>query len=245
MFQNNNFVNNFSTLIDSKFSTIKNNLVNQIPLKTNVLLKGLDLKTALILVQQFTPFILIWYFIIYSIINSTMAGIVVILGMIFSICVSMIFGYWLPQHNPNINMLNCNYISINYISAISNIPFSQSIYGFTFAYLLYTDLLYKQAFQYFLPLLCFLIFIISDIIWLSINSCYPKYNIIITTGLSMFIGLLWGYNIAQISNKSLQYVSSQNKLCEIPYKREFKCRTRSVSNNTTLPTSTNITTAAS
>ena len=130
------------------------------------------------------------------------------------------------------NIFNCNYISINHITGISNIPFSQSIYGFTFAYILYTDILYKQAFQYFLPLLCFFILIMSDIIWLSKNSCYPKYNIIITTGLSMFIGILWGQYVSNIPNKSMQYISSQNNLCEIPSRRGFKCSTRSVSNNT-------------
>lgn len=193
-------------------------------LNTNVLIKGLDLKTGLILLQQITPFLLIWYFIIYSIINSTMSGVVVIFGMIFSMCFTLLFSSWMSARDFNKKMLNCNYISINHVSGLSNIPFSQSIYGFTFAYLLYTDIFYKQAFQYFFPLLCFLILIISDMVWLKINSCYPIYNIIITSGLSMVIGILWGHNIANSPNKSMQYISSQNNLCEIPSKREFKCR---------------------
>ena len=153
-----------------------------------------------------------------------MSGVVVIFGMLFSMCFTLLFSSWMSARDLNKKMLNCNYISINHISGLSNVPFSQSIYGFTFAYLLYTDFFYKQAFQYFFPLLCFLILIISDMVWLKINSCYPVYNIIITTGLSMVIGILWGHNIANSPNKSMQYISSQNNLCEIPSKREFKCR---------------------
>ena len=43
-----------------------------------------SLKKLLLLIQQFTPFMLIWYFILYSIFNNTLSGITMVFGMIFT-----------------------------------------------------------------------------------------------------------------------------------------------------------------
>ena len=162
----------------------------------------ITVKNGLIMIQQFIPFILVWYFIIYSLMNYTMSGIIVIIGMVFASFTTMLIGKSiLPYPDFSISSQKCNFISIRHISGISNIPFSQTIYGFTFSYMLYTVLLYNQIFTYVFPLLCFFVLLVSDIIWLNQNSCFPTNNILFSTIVSRVIGVFWGYTIKNIPNK--------------------------------------------
>lgn len=188
----------------------------------------ITVKNGLLMIQQFIPFILVWYFIIYSLMNYTMSGIIVIIGMIFASFTTMLIGKSI-LHSPDFSLSSqkCNFISIRHISGISNIPFSQTIYGFTFSYMLYTALLYNQIFTYVFPLLCFFVLLVSDIIWLNQNSCFPTNNILFSTIVSSVIGVFWGYTIKNIPNKSMQYVASPYETCTLPTKRSYKCSPKS------------------
>ncbi len=184
----------------------------------------ITVKNGLLMIQQFTPFILVWYFIIYSLMNYSMSGIVVIIGMTFASFTTMLIGKSVLSYPDfSLSSQKCNFISIRHISGISNIPFSQTIYGFTFSYILYTVLLYNQTFTYIFPLICFFALLISDIIWLNQNSCFPTTNILFATAISSVIGVLWGYTIKDTPNKSMQYVVSPYETCTLPKKRSYKC----------------------
>jgi hypothetical protein len=153
-----------------------------------------------------------------------MSGIIVIIGMIFASFTTMLIGKSLltsPDFSQSLQ--NCNFISVRNISGFSNIPFSQTIYGFTFSYILYTVLVYNQIFTYAFPLLCFFVILISDIIWLNKNSCFPTNNILLSTIISSVIGVLWGYTINNIPNKSMQYIVSPYETCTLPKQRSYKC----------------------
>lgn len=187
-----------------------------------------SLKKILLLIQQFTPFMLIWYFILYSIFNNTLSGITMVFGMIFTSFFTMFIGNSIfSQPDIKNSMLSCNFISIKNITGISSIPFSQSIYGFTFAYLLYTILSYNQLFTNIFPLICFLTLIISDIVWLTTNRCFPPINIIFATGFSIILGILWGYTIRLSPNQSMQYtVGMPDNICVLPKTRTYKCNSK-------------------
>ena len=82
------------------------------------------------------PFIVIYYFLLSSIINSDLKGIIYIIGLLFSLTSSYFIGNTIPIFNPLTNSESiCNIINIKNIT--NNIPINQNLIGYTIAYLLF------------------------------------------------------------------------------------------------------------
>tara|TARA_B110000879_G_C11182395_1_gene519155 strand:- start:4417 stop:4692 length:276 start_codon:yes stop_codon:yes gene_type:complete len=75
-------------------------------------------------------------------------------------------------------------------------------------------------------LIFFGILILTDILWLTKNNCFNGINITIAMLISSLMGVLWGYIINKSNNKALQYFTGDDKVCSIPKKKYFKCKTK-------------------
>jgi hypothetical protein len=181
-----------------------------------------SVNNTIMLILQLIPFILICYFLLYSLLYNSMSGLMVIVGLIVSMTITTLFINTLHTGDSKSISNLCGMINIPGVS--SRVPFSQTIYCFIFAYLLFTTLLYNQGIRNILSFVCFALLILVDMYRLISHDCFPMYNILFTVVIGLIFGILWGRIINASDNKSIQYVIGHHELCEMPISRSFKCR---------------------
>ena len=170
------------------------------------------------------PFIIVCYFLFFSMINMDLSGIVYLIGLLSCTMLTVFIGNTLVSKNrldnPN---ESCQIVTINHFLGISNIPISLIVYCFTAGYVIYTSAVYNGLIRIFATIVFLLGVIIMDIYWLYSNDCFITKNIIIAFVIGSLFGIGWGYFINLLPNKSLQYVAGQPGICIKPKKQSFKC----------------------
>jgi len=172
---------------------------------------------------QFVPIILISYFILYSILNNSLSGIVLIIGIAISLLIITFIGNSIlstPTYNKD---SICNFISINHKTGISNVPFSQIIFGFILSYLLFTIIEYGQGIRNMQSLFIFATVILIDMYQLIKNKCFPIINILFGFACSLLMGGVWGNVLNNPKYKRFQYVIGEHKLCMMPSEINYSC----------------------
>ena len=156
---------------------------------------------------RLAPFILVCFFSLASIFNQDFKGLVYLIGLIFSCFTSIMIGNVSGiEQNANVDGI-CNLITINGAEKISVLPLSQTVFGYTFFYLLYFILLPDpNLVMQNIPTLVFFPFLITfDAVWNITNSCENPLNLIVSLIIGSCCGALWGYIIQKTNSKSLQY----------------------------------------
>ena len=182
------------------------------------------------LLYLLAPFIIVCYFLLFSIINADLKGVIYLIGLVSCTMLTVFIGNGIVGKNDSQTAQSalCSLITINHIAGISNIPISLTIYSFTAAYLLYTVSATGYILPNVVPFLFFGVLIIGDMIWLSSNNCFSGGNIITAFVIASLLGAGWGYAINRTNNKSLQYFTGDDSVCTMPKKRTFKCKKRTV-----------------
>jgi hypothetical protein len=173
----------------------------------------------------FAPFIIISYFILLSIINVDLKGVVYLIGLCVSTILTVFIGNGIVGKSAESSKdVLCNIVTINHIAGISKIPISLIIYCFTFAYILFSAVAINitYLFKLIVPLIGLIVLVISDIIWITTNNCFQQKHILSAIIISMILGLGWGVIINKVNNGSLLLVSGDSNICTMPKKRQFK-----------------------
>lgn len=161
---------------------------------------------------RLAPFILVCFFSLASIFNQDFKGLVYLVGLIFSCFIAIMIGNASGvETNPNVNGV-CNMITINGAEKISKLPLGQTVFGYTYAYLLYSILLpTPNLVMQNIPTIVFFPILISfDAIWNITNSCENPINLIMSLIIGSGCGVLWGYMINKTNTPALQYFANVN-----------------------------------
>ena len=96
----------------------------------------LDIYNLKSILYLFAPFIIICYFLLYSLINMEIKGLVYLIGLLAGLVMTVFIGNGLVGKNDNMFSKNelCNFVTINHIANVSNVPLSISVYCFTAFY---------------------------------------------------------------------------------------------------------------
>ena len=189
----------------------------------------LNIITITYLFLRLAPFVLVCFFTLASMFNQDFKGLVYLSGLIFACFTTMLFGNvltfmpsFLPEERPEI----CNMISVGQQSELSKLPLGQTVFAFTFSYLLVPMITNDYVNQNIPTLVFFPILILFDIIWNVQNTCYTFWQLISSLILGGLFGWLWGYLIQKTNNTSLQYLSgiSNGEVCSKPSKQTFRCK---------------------
>jgi hypothetical protein len=162
-----------------------------------------------------------------SIFNQDVKGVVYLFGLSFAILLNMAVDYTeldLFSIEGTTEGDICNkYIQFH---TESNIPFSLTVYSYTFAYLLYVIVSTNILEQNVSTITFFSVLILADLLWNSFNNCYSFIASVASIIVGSGVGLLWAYVIEQANNPSLQYFVgfSDNEVCSRPAKSTFKCK---------------------
>jgi hypothetical protein len=188
----------------------------------------INIVSLLILFFRLAPFILVCFFVIASIFNQDLKGLVYLVGLIFAIFLNLMIenSGWVNS----IGILNrdeakCSNITFHFANA-TILPFSQTVLGYTFAYLLWVIVSMKIVEQNIVTIIFFSLLMFSDIIWNAYNGCFSMAASIISIIIGGGMGTLWGFVIDQSHNTELQYFVgySNNEICSKPSKSTFRCK---------------------
>jgi hypothetical protein len=189
----------------------------------------LNILTITYLFLRLAPFVLVCFFSLSSLLNQDLKGLVYLSGLIFSSFCTMFFGNilsFIPKYDPQERPEICTIISLNQHSEISKLPLGQSVFGFTFFYLLYPMIINNYVMNNIPTLVFFPSLIVFDMVWNIQNTCYTFWQLITSLFFGIMFGILWAYLIGKTNNPSLQYLatSSNNEVCSKPSKQTFTCK---------------------
>lgn len=199
---------------------------------------------------RLAPFVLVCFFSLSSIFNQDFKGLVYLIGLIVSCVGSMMSASLVdmidsqllirPEGSPEI----CNLFTING-AEMSRLPLGQTIFGYTFAYLLYSMIMnstlpedmrksawYYRAVSYSLvyqnvpTILFFSLLIIFDFAWNIQYTCYKWHQLLISLLMGGIFGFAWGVIIESTKTDSLKYFNGYNnkEICSKPSKQTFRCK---------------------
>lgn len=192
----------------------------------------LNIVSIFYLFFRLAPFIIVSYFSLQSIFNQDMKGLVFLIGLLITTFLTIFIGNVLPKGN-NENMVQtdyakaiCNQLVLGSNSPISTLPLSQTVYGFTLAYLTYFISTNNLASQNIPTFIIFPILIVGDIFWSSSNGCSTNILLITALIIAGILGTLWAIIIEGTNMPGLAYFSgiSNKEVCNRPTKSLYRCR---------------------
>jgi len=181
---------------------------------------------------RLAPFILVCFFTLSSIFNQDFKGLIYLLGILFSVVLSM-------GLNPGVKLLRdlfdvkkpepqniCSSITIGKMEVLSDIPMGQVVIVFTMTYLIYSMMVYNIVPQNVATIVFFVLLSVFNIYW---NTHYECHDLIALTAATVIglSGFLWGVLVDNgFKSKRLLYFTGieQSNHCSRPTKQTFKCR---------------------
>jgi len=193
----------------------------------------LNIINILYMFFRLAPFIIVSYFTLQSIFNQDLKGLIYLIGLLVTSIVVVLLGNILKKFSPpkglmptDYSKIRCTQLTLGNSQPISVLPLSQTVFGYTLAYLGYFISVNNLQTQNIATFIIFPILIISDIMWSTVNICSsPKY-LLISLILSALFGTLWAMIIDSTNSPDLAYMSgiSNKDVCSKPTKSLYKCR---------------------
>jgi len=185
----------------------------------------LNIVTFGYLFLRLAPFILVCFFSLASIFNQDFKGLIYLIGLIFACFGTSMIGKIINLKSPDNVPEICNMITIGQSENISALPLGQTVFSYTFAYLLYTIVKYKFIKQNIARIVFFPLLILADFIWNLKNSCNSLPQLCLSLLLGAGFGIAWALIIDSTNTKNLQYFAgvNNNEVCNKPAKNTFRC----------------------
>jgi hypothetical protein len=201
---------------------------------------------------RLAPFVLVSFFSLSSIFNKDFKGLVYLIGLIVSCFGTMMSAslvdmvsdtlLTLPDARPEI----CSLFTQNGME-MSRLPLGQSIFAYTFMYLLYGMITNSSVpddkkdapwyvklvsstntliYQNIPTIIFFSLLIIFDFAWNIQYSCYKWHQLLISLVLGGTFGFFWGVIIDSTKTDSLKYFNgySNSEVCSKPSQQTFRCK---------------------
>jgi len=203
-----------------------------------------NLYTLFYLFFRLSPFIVACFFSLISIFNSDMKGLIYLVGLIFSITITWIFGrsiitttnlekmgidFGKGSENPVQVEENgipnvCNFLSLGGFHSFSKVPLGLAVLSYTFFYLLFTISSYHMEIFNLPTLILFPILLLADIWWNISNGCFPVVSCMMSLIVAGGLGVGWSA-LVQKHMPTMQYlmVGSNRQMCMKPSETYFTC----------------------
>jgi len=180
---------------------------------------------------RLSPFIIVSYFTLQSILNQDLKGVIYLVGLIVTSFIVYLIASMLPEepvskNSNDLMKVKCTQLTIGSGNPISQLPLSQTVFGYTLTYLSYFIGVNNLQSQNIPIFILFPVLILGDIFWSTTNSCSsPKY-LLISLIISSIVGLLWAMLIESTGVGGFAYLTgiANKDVCSRPTKSLYKCR---------------------
>lgn len=191
----------------------------------------LNLLNIIYMFFRLAPFIIVSYFTLHSIFNQDLKGIIYLVGLIVTTVVVVLIASIMPEAkgilpDDGYAKIKCTQLTLGKNYPVSKLPLSQTVFGYTLAYLSYFIGINNLQTQNITTFILFPLLILADIYWSTTNLCStPKY-LMLSLIISAIIGLLWAMIIESTGMPDLAYLSgiANKDVCSRPTKSLYKCR---------------------
>jgi hypothetical protein len=191
----------------------------------------LNLINVLYMFFRLSPFIIVSYFTLQSILNQDLKGVIYLVGLIVTSFIVYLIASMLPEepvskNSNDLMKVKCTQLTIGSGNPISQLPLSQTVFGYTLTYLSYFIGVNNLQSQNIPIFILFPVLILGDIFWSTTNSCSsPKY-LLISLIISSIVGLLWAMLIESTGVGGFAYLTgiANKDVCSRPTKSLYKCR---------------------
>lgn len=188
--------------------------------------------SLLYLFFRLAPFLIVSYFSLQSIFNQDLKGLIYLIGLLCASVITVLVGNMLSLKSISSTLTNpakqlkCNHLTIGANGPISAFPLSQTVFGYTLAYLSYFISINNLVTQNIPIFIIFPILILADMIWNTANGCSTNTYLLSALILGGIIGMLWAVIIDSMQIADLSYFSgiSNKDVCSKPSKSLYKCR---------------------
>lgn len=176
---------------------------------------------------RLAPFIIVSFFSLASFFNQDFKGIIYLAGLIGACFITSLFGNMLGYEGSKVNENGiCNTFELGDMGEFSKLPLGQTVYGFTYAYLMYIIVGNNYVVSNIPTIVFFPLISLFDMSWNISNTCYNASSLIISLTIGTLLGLAWAAIIDTSGVTKLQYFNgiSGNDVCERPSKTTFRCK---------------------
>ena len=190
----------------------------------------LSFNSLLYLFYRLSPFILVCFFVLGSIINSEAKGFMYLVGLIVTTvaCYGINSGVTSKPDGAPAGAASpaCSTLEINGITSETT-PIGMVIFSYTFFYLVYPIVKHDLAYDNIPLLLFFPLLILGDIYWNMTYACFSSFQIFLAFIIAGGAGVIWAFVIESTNLKGLQYfnIGSNRERCSIATKGKYKCVT--------------------
>lgn len=196
----------------------------------------LDIISVLYLAYKLSPFIIMSYLSLFSIINKEYKGLVLLCGVLLSCFLTTLISkssYFDNlddySHNNDELFVKCHILTLTKEGPISKIPLSINIFSFLLSYFSLCVSKNNLINENIFVLLIFSFIIIADIYFINKNYCSNYTNISSGVFFGFLFGLIWYFIIDASNNPDLQFFNGKDS-SEVCNKTDtsFSCRVVSV-----------------
>jgi hypothetical protein len=189
----------------------------------------LSFNSLLYLFYRLSPFILVCFFVLGSIINSEAKGFMYLVGLVvttvicYGLCGATASSFQ-KGDTSSVPSPACSTLNINGLMSETT-PIGIVIFSYTFFYLVFPIAKHHLELDNIPILLFFPLLILGDIYWNISYSCFTALQIFIALVLAGICGLIWARIIESTNLKGLQYfnIGSNRERCSIATKGKYKC----------------------
>ena len=180
---------------------------------------------------RLAPFILVSFFVLSSLFNSDIKGLIFLSMLLFNCFITIMIGNMLPPDafsDPNQNGV-CNGLTLTKSGPLSpNLPLNINIMSFTFAYLAYIIYKYDLIMTNIPTVIVFSMFILYNIYWQVQNRCSSFLYSFFSLAVGWGLGWIMSMSIDAAKIVQLQYFNglTNQEVCTRANNKKFTCKTK-------------------
>ena len=177
---------------------------------------------------RLSPFILVSFFILSSLLNQDFKGLIYLAGLLFACFLSAVVGKFNTFNMTEHSEIVCDTLTLTTGEPFSKLPLSMTIFTYTFGYLLYIIAYNGLAIDNIFTIILFSLLIIVDWTWNITFNCNNHMRLFASFLIGAGIGVGWSAVIASTNQVALQYFNglSNKEVCAINKKVKFRCTTK-------------------
>lgn len=192
----------------------------------------MNIVSLIYLFFRLAPFIIVSYFTLQSVFNQDLKGVIYLVGLLIASVVTILVGNVIPRPGNSetgptpLTTAKCHMLTLNENGPISKLPLSQTVFGYTLAYLSYFIGVNNLQTQNIATFIIFPIIVIADFIWSTSNNCASPEMLLTALIVGGLIGVAWAMIIDSTNMANLAYFSgiSNKDVCSQPSRSMYKCR---------------------
>jgi hypothetical protein len=204
-------------------------------------MKNYNIFNVIYLTFRLAPLIVVCYFLLQSLFNLDLRGLIYLVGLIIAGVLASVVGDLIDvdsgsegrSYRCNTLYLGAIPVTSGVIEPLSKVPLNILVYSYTLAYLITAftapPVTYANALaslQQNMPvLIIFPLLLIFEGVWLTAHACNPFMMIFMAVLIGIGIGIFWAFMMRMTKNPNLQYMSIGNiQVCSRPSKTIYRCR---------------------